>query len=192
MLGYEINMLDETRFIVIDTEELVESEKLDKCEYINSNLDNVFTKLSFLDKNGKETGSALFYYPGRDGWFKAYIAFGYNGVIYLILSDACPKISSTDTNHFVLLHSFDPLKHISKNRFRCIANNDEFPIVKRENEKIKTTVKRIEKKTMNTYKCPEWTTHPKSYYKLSENDIMLMMENDNKLMDECESRLLPL
>ncbi len=55
MIGYEINMLDETRFIVIDTEELVDSEKLDKCEYINNNLDNVFTKLYEEIKSVQET-----------------------------------------------------------------------------------------------------------------------------------------
>jgi S-DNA-T family DNA segregation ATPase FtsK/SpoIIIE len=41
----EINMLNEVRFIAIDTEELIENEKLDRCEFINNNLDEVFTKI---------------------------------------------------------------------------------------------------------------------------------------------------
>lgn len=44
-LGKEVNMLNETRFIVFDTEELVESAKLDKCEYVNNNIDDAFVKL---------------------------------------------------------------------------------------------------------------------------------------------------
>ena len=44
-MGKEINMLNETRFIVIDTEELIEKDKVDKCEFINNNLDDSFTKL---------------------------------------------------------------------------------------------------------------------------------------------------
>ncbi len=44
-IAKEINMLNEIRFIAIDTEELIENEKLDKCEFINNNLDEVFTKI---------------------------------------------------------------------------------------------------------------------------------------------------
>ena len=53
-LGKEINMLKETRFIAIDTEELIENEKLDKCEFINNNLDDSFTKLYEEIKNVQE------------------------------------------------------------------------------------------------------------------------------------------
>jgi S-DNA-T family DNA segregation ATPase FtsK/SpoIIIE len=44
-IAKEINMLNEIRFIAIDTEELIENGKLDKCEFINNNLDEVFTKI---------------------------------------------------------------------------------------------------------------------------------------------------
>lgn len=44
-LGAEINMLNEVRFIGIDTEELIDNNKLNRCELINNNLDEAFSKL---------------------------------------------------------------------------------------------------------------------------------------------------
>ena len=44
-LGTEINMLNEVRFIGIDTEELMDNQKLNRCEIVNNNLDEAFTSL---------------------------------------------------------------------------------------------------------------------------------------------------
>ena len=44
-LGKEINMLNETRFIAIDTEELIDKSKLSRCELVNNNFDDSFMKI---------------------------------------------------------------------------------------------------------------------------------------------------
>lgn len=44
-LSTEINMLNEVRFITIDSEELVEAQRFNRCEYVDNNFDDVFTKL---------------------------------------------------------------------------------------------------------------------------------------------------
>jgi len=53
-LAKEVNMLSESRFILIDTEELVYSNDLDRCEYVNNNLEEVFTKIYEEIKNVQE------------------------------------------------------------------------------------------------------------------------------------------
>ncbi len=45
MLGKEISLLGETRFIGIDTEELIDTTKAEKCELINNNYDDSFKKI---------------------------------------------------------------------------------------------------------------------------------------------------
>lgn len=44
-IGREINMLNEVRFIAIDTEDLLKKEDVSRCEIISSNLDEAFVKL---------------------------------------------------------------------------------------------------------------------------------------------------
>ena len=54
-LGKEVSMLNEVRFIAIDTEELIENEKLNRCEFVNNNLDEAFLKVYEEVKSVQET-----------------------------------------------------------------------------------------------------------------------------------------
>lgn len=44
-IGREINMLNEVRFIAIDTEDLLKKEDVSRCEIISNNIDETFAKL---------------------------------------------------------------------------------------------------------------------------------------------------
>ena len=49
---------------------LVESEySFDGRTIQRKDWDNVMTELRYYDRDGTEIGTALFHYPGRDGWF---------------------------------------------------------------------------------------------------------------------------
>jgi S-DNA-T family DNA segregation ATPase FtsK/SpoIIIE len=57
-ISKEVNMLNEVRFIAIDPEGLLKPEQLNRCEYVDGNLDEAFTKLHEEIKSVQEAYSA--------------------------------------------------------------------------------------------------------------------------------------
>lgn len=130
---------------------------------IRQDWNNCMTKLSYIDKNGKEIGSALFYYPGRDGWFLVDNIWGDN-CVYLVLRDACPKLIIKDSSQFIIEHD-DLNIQVGKSNWRRVSSNDEAPVVQRKNEEYETSVVKLQLKGECNSKMPDWENYPGKYYK---------------------------
>lgn len=135
---------------------------LEKYSIIRQDWNDCITKLSYVDKKGKEIGEALFYYPGRDGWFLIDNIWG-NNCIYLVLCDACPKLIINDSSQFIVKHDYQNI-NIDKLNWRRISSDDDAPVIQRTNEEYKTNVVKI---GINS-KMPNWNTWPGKYYQFDK------------------------
>lgn len=135
---------------------------LDGMRILRRDWNECMTEMVYVNKEGDNIGSALFYYPGRDGWFLIDNVFDDNGTIYLVLNDACPKVIINDSSHFVVTHQ--PAKvRVRKNRWIRISSNDDAPVVKRANDEYGTIVtKTVGKST--TIPTSQWNTYTGSLY----------------------------
>ena len=145
---------------------LIESEyNLDDLTILRQDWDNCMTKLTYIDiaKGNVELGSALFYYPGRDGCFFVDNVFGQDGTIYLILCDASPKLIINDSLHFIVSHNHSNIS-IDKTRWIRVSNNDNFPVVREQNKEYGSTVTKTEKRTVPISDIPKWNNYPGRFY----------------------------
>lgn len=126
--------------------------------------DNVMTELKYYDRDGNEMGSALFHYPGRDGWFLVDNIWDTDRV-YLLLCDACPKISIIDSVHFSVIHDLAPVQHIDKSRWIRISSKDDIPVVRKQNNEYASKIKRIKKMKQSSTDMPNWEMCPGEFFK---------------------------
>lgn len=144
---------------LVESEYYFEGKKITRKDW-----DNVLTELKYYDNNGIEMGSALFYYPGRDGWFLVDNIWD-TDKIYLLLCDASPKIQIIDSVHFIVLHDIGPLQHIDKSRWIRMSNKDDIPIVLKQNKEYNSKIIKTNKIKQNCSDVPDWDMFPGEFFK---------------------------
>ena len=139
---------------------LVESEySFDGGTIQRKDWDNVMTELRYYDRDGTEMGTALFRYPGRDGWFLIDNICD-TDKIYLLLCDACPKISITDSAHFSVIHDMFPVQHIDRSRWIRMSSKDDIPVVQKQNIEYHSKIKKTNKGKQRCSDMPNWERYP--------------------------------
>ena len=131
---------------------------------VRQDWDNVMTELTYYDRAGLKIGSALFYYPGRDGWFLVDNVWDADK-IYLVLCDACPKLCMFDSSQFVVLHDSSLVHDIDKTRWLRSSSNDEIPVVQNQNKEYNSQIVKTIKARKRTYEMPEWSKYPGTFWK---------------------------
>lgn len=126
---------------------------------------NVMTELIYYDRDGNEMGTALFHYPGRDGWFLVDNIWGYCDKIYLVMCDACPKLNIKDSAHFVVLHDYAPVLHLARSRWVRMSNADDAPVVVKKNKEYNSKIQKTLKKRGRCFSMPDWRKYPGEYFK---------------------------
>ncbi len=145
---------------------MIESEyRLDNITILRQDWDDCMTKLTYYNNNKgcDEVGSALLYYPGRDGWFLVDNVIGEDGKIYFILCDACPKFIVNDSLHFIILHNHTNI-FVDKSRWIRISSNDNFPVVLSQNREYGTTITKSIKKKKVVSSIPKWDNYSGSFF----------------------------
>ena len=144
---------------------LEESEySLDGMTIQRKDWGNVMTELIYYDRDGKEIGTALFYCPGRDGWFLVDNIWGYDK-IYLVMCDACPKLNIKDSAHFVVLHDYESVRYIAKSRRIRMSNADDAPVVVKQNKEYNSKVQKTLRGRRWCSSMPNWRKYPGEYLK---------------------------
>lgn len=126
--------------------------------------DNVMTELRYYDRDGNEMGSALFHYPGRDGWFLVDNIWDMDK-IYLLLDDACPKLNITDSIHFSVIHDISQVQHIDKSRWIRMSSKDDIPVVKKQNKEYNSKIKKTKGMKQKCSNIPNWEMYSGNYFK---------------------------
>lgn len=135
---------------------------------IRHDWNNVMTLLLYFDASGTEIGSALFYYPGRDGWFLIDNAWEDN-CIHLVLCDACPKFIINDSSQFDVVHDYTDIHSDKSSWVRMSFCNDEIPVVQETNTEYGTQVIKTPLVEGPSFRPkPNWNTFPGQYYAGSE------------------------
>ena len=145
---------------------MTESEySLDSTTILRQDWDNCMTKLTYFDnKKGNDVlGSALFYYPGRDGWFLVDNIFGKDGTVYLVLCDASPKLVINDSLHFIVSDSHSNIS-VDKSRWIRISSHDNFPVVVAQNKEYGSVVTKTAEKTTIVSSRPKWNNYRGTIY----------------------------
>lgn len=144
---------------------MIESEySLDNITILRQDWDDCITQLTYFDnKQDIELGSALFYYPGRDGWFLVDNIFGKDSTIYLILCDACPKLVINDSSRFIVSDSHSNIS-IDKSRWIRISSHDNFPVIVAQNKEYGSVVTKTAEKTTIVSRRPKWNNYHGSFY----------------------------
>jgi len=133
---------------------------------IRQDWNDCMTKLTYFDNNKNEIGSALFYYPGRDGWFIIDNIWN-NNCVYVVLCDACPKIIIRDSSQLIIKHDYQNI-YVGKSRWRRISSNDDFPVIQRKNEEYGTIIKKTQhNKGYYNKDMPDWDKYPGKFYYVS-------------------------
>ncbi len=146
---------------------LVESEyTFDGRTIHRKDWDHVMTELRYYDRDGNEMGTALFYYPGRDGWFLVDNIWDTNK-IYLLLCDACPKISIIDSAHFSVIHDTDSVKHIDKSRWIRMTDMDDVPVVRKQNKEYNSKIQKTNKPKQKCSNMPDWDGCPGVFWSVN-------------------------
>ena len=143
---------------------------LDDVKILRQDWDDCMTKLTYYYKDSVEIGSALFYYPGRDGWFLIDNVWGENGNIYLIYQDACPKLIINDSTKILIIH--DQRISVKKERWRRICSSDSAPVVNAQNNEYETIVSKTAEKTMFVFNRPDYNNYPGLYYDFENNKLI--------------------
>lgn len=139
---------------------------LDGYSIVRQDWNDCMTKLTYIDNGTREIGSALFYYPGRDGWFIIDNIWGDN-CVYVVLCEACPKIIIRDSSRFIIKHDYQNIP-VEKNRWRRISSDDDYPVIQRKNEEYGTNVKKKEhNKGVYNNKMPDWEKDSGMFYSSS-------------------------
>ena len=139
-----------------------------ECKYVLDNYsiarqdwNNCMTKLSYMDERGNVIGSALFYYPGRDGWFLVDNILEKKRVV-LVLCDACPKLIINDSLQFVVRHDYSNVD-TDKSRWIRISASDDYPVVRMTNNEYGSKVAKIP--LSGSYQeMPDWDSYLGKYY----------------------------
>ena len=143
---------------------LVSEYSFDGRAIMRKDWDDVMTELIYYDRDGTEMGKAMFHYPGRDGWFLVDNIWD-TDKMYLLLCDACPKISITDSAHFSVIHDIAPVQHIDKSRWIRISSRDDFPVVKKQNKEYNSKIKKINRMKQKCSNIPNWEMYSGEYFK---------------------------
>lgn len=125
--------------------------------------DNVMTELRYYDRDGTEMGTALFRYPGRDGWFLVDNIWD-TDKMYLLLCDACPKISITDSAHFSVIHDIVSVQHIDKSRWIRMSSKDDTPVVRKQNNEYNSKIKKTNEMKRKCSNIPDWERFPGDFW----------------------------
>lgn len=143
---------------------LVESEySFDGRTIQRKDWDNVMTELRYYDRDGTEMGTALFRYPGRDGWFLVDNIWD-TDKMYLLLCDACPKISITDSAHFSVIHDIVSVQHIDKSRWIRMSSKDDTPVVRKQNNEYNSKIKKTNEMKRKCSNIPDWERFPGDFW----------------------------
>lgn len=142
---------------------------LDDIKVLRQDWDDCMTKLTYFYKDSVEIGSALFYYPGRDGWFLIDNVWGENGNIYLIYQDACPKLIINDSARFLI--RYDQSISVKKERWRRICSFDDAPVVHTQNNEYGTIVSKTDEKTISVSNMPDYNSYPGAYYDFEKHKM---------------------
>ena len=142
---------------------------LDDIKILRQDWDGCMTKLTYYFEDSVEIGSALFYYPGRDGWFLIDNVWGENGKIYLVHLDACPKVIINDSTKFINRH--DIRIPVKKERWRRMCSCDDAPVVHEQNDEYGTIVEKTAEKTMSVSNRPDYNNYPGLYYDFKNNKL---------------------
>ena len=135
---------------------------LDNIKIHRQDWNGCMTKLTYIDEKDNELGTALFYYPDRDGWFEIDNIWGTDGSIYLVLLDACPKLSINDSSRFIVVHSYDGIP-ADKSRWRRMSVSDEYPVVQQKNREYGSSV--IVSDIVSTKAVmPNWNSYRGKFY----------------------------
>ena len=116
--------------------------------------DNVMTELRYYDRDGTEIGTALFHYDNIWDTDK----------MYLLLCDACPKISITDSAHFSVIHDIVSVQHIDKSRWIRMSSKDDTPVVRKQNNEYNSKIKKTNEMKRKCSNIPDWERFPGDFW----------------------------
>lgn len=141
----------------------VSEYSFDGRKILRQDWNDVMTELKYYNSDGAEIGTALFYYPGRDGWFLVDNIWDTDKV-FLLLCDACPKINILDSSQFEVVHDIAPVQHIDKKRWIRISNNDNFPVVQQKNKEYNSEIRKKTLQKGESLGMPDWSIYPGTFF----------------------------